>query len=674
MRIVIGLSVCVLIGVLTLLLLREPEKQSHPAKENPAQHIEPPRRPDPNSQKTDLPPDQASLKPQGHPDTSVYIGRDYDERKRVVHTVLTTKKNGATYEVLVRYEPQPVSSDILPGIKDIVESLTARGEQLAHEIRQIDQEVELFMMNLGQPLHSIISYRAYVNMDGRVVAYDLAQSTGGEAQRFVGHLTRKGLIVDVFRGGENVDRNEITFPNPKTFIPVELELIHQHYLSHKEQLAKKEAVLFPFFFPEVMGFIYMAAKPLEDQVIAVGDATFDCAHYLVETKSMQASEGMVARQEMWFDKRTELLMKIQEIDPTIKAGEGPITERTGIGVLKEMRPLLVDAPKLPEKPFPYPLDRDLIYTVKAPAKSGGLGKGSPEDVTLGTVRVRFSAAQEKSDEPYVATANVDLNGSGTMRHETARTNFNKNWEPVRYRADGDETSDVKMQYSVSARSSGERLNVSLDRHMAPVAAVPEEAQPAVKPASKQDNELWPDGRDPLRRVIIGENEEESRPVTQPLSRQDLARPLTSGTYLFDFNRLEHLASLVYKFPLPKAPAKDEAPETLYQKAALFFVRQNRGGVLMFEVSPEKKAVPEKKKNESLDDSGEPQLFVASVAHAMMPCSMLIHPDGRILELCMKYGSGEITYTLDDPITRRRAERAQREKLKKGPMLLRPDWW
>jgi hypothetical protein len=159
-----------------------------------------------------------------------------------------------------------------------------------------------------------------------------------------------------------------------------------------------------------------------------------------------------------------------------------------------------------------------------------------------------------------------------------------------------------------------------------------------------------------------------------VTHQELNRPLTPGTYLFDFNRLEHLQALVYKFVLPKLPAKDEVPETVYQKAALFFVRQNRGGVLMFEITPEPKLQAKGRKHTAADDDGEGQLFIVSVANAMMPCSMLLSPDGRILELCMKYGSGEITYTLDDPIMRRRAERAQRETLKKGPMLLRPNWW
>jgi len=279
----------------------------------------------------------------------------------------------------------------------------------------------------------------------------------------------------------------------------------------------------------------------------------------------------------------------------------------------------------------------------------------------------------------VATANVDLNGSGTMRHETARTNYNKNWEPVRYRADGDETSDTKMQYSVSARAAGGILNVLLDRHfIEPVAPKAETQNEPKRAGDAASDALWPDGHDPLRRVTIGDDssdDDKNHLTPQRLAHQELNRPLTTGTYLFDFNRLEHLAALVYKFALPKIPAKDETPETAYQKAALFFVRQNRGGVLMFEITPERKPAPEKgRKHAVLDDAGEPQLFVVNVANAMMPCSMLLTPDGRMLELCMKYGSGEITYTLDDPIMRRRAERAQRETLKKGPMLLRPSWW
>jgi hypothetical protein len=106
-----------------------------------------------------------------------------------------------------------------------------------------------------------------------------------------------------------------------------------------------------------------------------------------------------------------------------------------------------------------------------------MGRSAPEDVSLGTVRLRFSTDRGNADEPYSATATVDLNGSGTMRHETARTNYNKDWEPVRYRADGEEQSDVKMQYSVSARAGGGQLKVELNRHINESAAPKPDSAP-----------------------------------------------------------------------------------------------------------------------------------------------------------------------------------------------------
>jgi hypothetical protein len=32
------------------------------------------------------------------------------------------------------------------------------------------------------------------------------------------------------------------------------------------------------------------------------------------------------------------------------------------------------------------------------------------------------------------------------------------------------------------------------------------------------------------------------------------------------------------------------------------------------------------------------------------------------------------YALDDPIMRRRAERAKKQKLQEGPQIIRPPWW
>ena len=65
----------------------------------------------------------------------------------------------------------------------------------------------------------------------------------------------------------------------------------------------------------------------------------------------------------------------------------------------------------------------------------------------------------------------------------------------------------------------------------------------------------------------------------------MTRPLTPGSFLFDHNRLEQLAALAHRLPLPDLTKKD-APHTIYQKAGLCFVRQNRAGVVLFEISPE----------------------------------------------------------------------------------------
>jgi len=41
---------------------------------------------------------------------------------------------------------------------------------------------------------------------------------------------------------------------------------------------------------------------------------------------------------------------------------------------------------------------------------------------------------------------------------------------------------------------------------------------------------------------------------------------------------------------------------------------------------------------------------------------------------MKYGSSDVTYTLDDPVMRHRAAAAKRKQLQEGPRIIRPPWW
>jgi hypothetical protein len=58
----------------------------------------------------------------------------------------------------------------------------------------------------------------------------------------------------------------------------------------------------------------------------------------------------------------------------------------------------------------------------------------------------------------------------------------------------------------------------------------------------------------------------------------------------------------------------------------------------------------------------------------MPSRSLLAPDGRLLQFRSQYGSQEIVYTLDDPIMRRRAERARHRPVQEGPVLIRPPWY
>ena len=602
----------------------------------------------------------------GDPMTTVYCGKANDPltlKPLPIQAVLTTRRRDATYQALVRYAPQHVQSADLPGLQDIQRALAVQGQTLPAEVGRIDQETEMFIDCLGQPLHSIMTYTAYVNpSDGKVVAYELAQSSGGQAERMVGHLTPKGALVDIYRGSQRVDSNEVTFPNSRTWIPVEMELIPQWYQTHAEQLTRREPVLFSLFMPEVMGFILLKAKPIDDEVVAIGDMTHECQRFEVWTSSLQSSEGQQAHQIMWFNKRADsgVLMRIQDIDPTLKIGEGPVTERGDVGSLAHLRQSTEPVPRLPARAFPYPLDKTLLYTVNA------------KNDEIGRVRIKYEKAKGGG---YTATATVDVGSALLKRHETSTTQFSADWETVRYTASGQDSGEAVTDYLVDATISGEKLGIAMQRNTVPPKIVRKPEVEEKADESSVNKDLFPSGRNPLPSVPIADEDATAaeEPDIKPVSvRQQLERPLTKGSFLFDHNRLEQLAALACRLPLPTLKPGD--PAVLYQKAGIYFVRQNRAGIVLFEIGPEPKPVLTERQKQRQLDSDEPQLYVASAASAMMPCRMLLTAEGRILELKQMLGASDITFTLDDPIMRRRAERAKREKLKQGPRLLRPDWW
>lgn len=600
---------------------------------------------------------------------NVFIGRSDPKRPRKFHTVLTTRKGDATYQGLIRYEPQLVPVSELPGLADL-----AQLTQLPSQIVRIDQETEMLIDNLGEPMRSITSSHLFLDpVNPHVIAYDIANTSGGAPQRFVGHLTRTGVSIEVYRGGEAVDRHEMPFSSRDTFIPVEFEFIHQWYLANPESRAAKKPVTFSVFIPEVMSFLYLNCKPLADEVVPIKDSTYDCAHYDVTTISTQSVEPLTGRQQMWFDKRSGLMMKREDFEASLGPGDAPVTERGAFEHLGKLQELNVRPPPLPDKPFPYAFDQDFAYSVKV------------RDGDLGRLRFRFTqlpGAASNGPEPFAATASVSLDAKGASRHETAATRFNKNWLPRTYEASGDEfgDGDAKANYRVAAVLDKGEIGISLYREVEaspPPAPTPGNADPKTaavpKPAAKDE---W---KDPLVRIPLDDDDAKAQGAARDkatVTTQSLSRRLSTGTFLYDFNRIEHLAALAYRLTLPPVPKDGEPPQTLFQKAAIYAVRQNRCGVVQFEIKPEPKPVLTERQKMRLaaKDRNEPPLFIASAASPMLPCRMLLTADGRLLELILKLGNNDVTYTLDDPIMRRRAERAKKQKLQEGPQLIRPPWW
>jgi hypothetical protein len=604
------------------------------------------------------------------PEGSVYIGRT-DAKRRRIHTILTTRKGDTPYQALIRYQPRAAPSSELPGLVEILQALAARNQQLPNEVVRIDQETEALIDNLGEVLHSITSVHFYLNRaTGQVIAYDVATTTGGQPQRFIGHVTRSGVTVEVFRGGDYVDRHDIPLAGRDTFIPVEMEFIHQWFQNRKEEEPgkKTDSVKFSIFAPETMSHVLLVAAPMGDQVVPIKDRNYECVRYDVRAVSTQAAEGLQARQEMWFDKRTGLLMKREDFDPALTAGDRPVTERGGLEHLAQLRQLVSRPPELPAKPFPYRLGAEQTYRVRVGGKD------------MGSVRLRFSApdaATDGDEAAYMATAAVNLEPgeagpSNALRRESAVTRFDRNWRPVSYTASGEEIADAKAAYKIESKVGGGEVRTSIQRE---VSDLPDGAGSAADATAPKETPF----KDPLKRVPVSDEEAraaESAVAAPRFTSQQLKRPLSPGTYLYDFNRLEQLAAIAYRLSLPaSAPEKTEVSAT-YQKVALYLVRQHRAGVILFEVKPEPRPVLTERQRKRLPaaERDEPPLFVATVQSAMLPCRMLLSPDGRLLEVALKYGSSEAVYTLDDPIMQRRAERAKKQKLQEGPQLIRPPWW
>ncbi|MFH0939465.1 MAG: hypothetical protein V1899_09330, partial [Planctomycetota bacterium] len=236
--------------------------------------------------------------------TGLFIGRNYGHAARRINTILTTRKGGAIYQALIRYEPEEVALSQAPNADKITQALAQRRKQSPSRILRIEEETEMLMDNLGEMLRVVSSYRAWCNpVDGHVLAYDFAQTTGGQAQRFVGYVSASGIDVTSFRGNDTMDHRDIPL-SPSTFIPIEIEIIHQWYQINKNALAQREPVRFSLFMPACTTGALLIARPMNDQVIPIRGATYDCARYEAQVGSLQAEETLRSRQEFWFDKRS----------------------------------------------------------------------------------------------------------------------------------------------------------------------------------------------------------------------------------------------------------------------------------------------------------------------------------------------------------------------------------
>lgn len=597
-----------------------------------------------------------------------------DPDKRRIIAAYLTRRGPTTYRHVTQFDKISVPFSNVPGQAGVAEALLLRGQKVPPIAFRVDQETESLAENLGLKTHSLVSYKAFLNpLDGKVIAYDIAISSGGVPQRLVGHLNKKGVVVDIYRGGKKADQSEIAFPEKTSILPVELGFIHD-WFQLPENKDYMKPVQWMFFVPEAMTFIRLIVYPPEKESLAHRGSFHECARYDVLVTSTKAVEGVYSRQRVWFNMRTSALMKRVDFEEGVDASEYVVTERVKAEELEELQPLVIRAPELPKKKFPYPLDRDLVYTVRA------------RDREIGRIRVRFAKREATRELPggYTSTAMVDFEtGQQSFRKERAVTWFDEQFLPLKYIATGQEAAETRADYDLVARFQDQKVLLDLSRKIHP----PEEGASPMNPQSvtpepngmatprhPREREDW---APPLRLVHLEEQEEDEPTPKERWQKEKLERPLSPGTCVYDFNRVEHVALAAFRFELPAITGQVGATRVAgYQKVAFYSVRQNKASVQLFSIYPEPKpALPKDDPDEILKEiEGMPQLFVASATGSLMPCSMLLAPDGRLLQLTSKYGASEVIYTLRDPIMLRRAQRDRKLRGQRGPRLIRPPWY
>ena len=229
-----------------------------------------------------------------------------EKEAREILACYLTRRGARPYQSQVRYRGTRLPAVATPGWAEITEALELQGRPLPQQVLCVDQETETWADNLGEETRTLTSYRAYLLEEGLTLAYDLAMTTGGLPQRFSGHLTKNGVAVDIYQGSRKVDRKDVDLPRNVQILPPVVEAFHHFF---KQQKAPHKPAAFTFFAPELLDTVTALVTPMGQEMLAHQGANQECARYEIVASSPKASEGVTARQQMWFSLKDGLLLK-----------------------------------------------------------------------------------------------------------------------------------------------------------------------------------------------------------------------------------------------------------------------------------------------------------------------------------------------------------------------------
>jgi hypothetical protein len=458
--------------------------------------------------------------------------------------------------------------------------------------------------------------------------------------------------VIFYRGGRQEEEKDIEFAPGVEISPVDMDFIHLYFVQNKD---RKELVR-TLFIPEIVGFAEITANPEGTEMVASGGRNFECAKYLVRTGSSRAREGVMARQYLWFDVQQSTLIK--RVDLQSQEGCEAVFERVEPERLATLTALVVRPAKMTvERPFPYPLGQELVYRVRT------------GDQRLGEIRVSFSkqVADAKGPEGWRARALVSLtmkNDQGVnVRQEEAVTRFDPQFYPLDYLAVGQESAGARAEYTIHTQFADGSVALRVRRETSPL--TPD--TPAALPGEPGAPAVVSDWDEPLQRISLSSEEQESGDTGRHVQNERHTRPLSNHVFVFDYHRVEHLAAALYRLPLPGRPKEGAATGVLATQAVAFYaVRQNLSTLVTFYVRSEPRTAN--------TDEKAPELYTVSTGNLLMSGRILMDANGRLLQWTTRCGTQEIVYTLDDPVMQERERQSDRAPAQEGPLLIRPPWY